>query len=67
VKPENHAECKGFLRGQMAELGIEIVVSTAPPLVPSPWTEHMVCPHGTTFYYEPTSEQRAAWVRDGVA
>jgi hypothetical protein len=58
--------CADVLRDGMAEFGCEITVSTAPPLVFSVWTECFTCPHGVRYYIEPTSEQRAAWARDGV-
>lgn len=67
MNPSNHAECAEYLRKTMAELGSEVTVSTLPPLVKTPYDHGgMVCPHGTTYYFEPTSEQIAAWVRDGV-
>lgn len=65
--PTNHAECRGFLRGLAAKHGTEVVVSTAPPIVAGPYqTGAFTCPHGTTFYIEPTGEQIAEWTRDGV-
>lgn len=42
---------------------VDIHVTTAPPVVPSPWTAAVTCPHGTTFYMEPTGEQLAEWSR----
>jgi hypothetical protein len=62
----NHDSCPTVLKDRMALLGIEIHVSTLPPVVSSPWTEWLTCPHGTKFWYEPTTDQRAAWARDGV-
>lgn len=62
------SECAEFLRTQLAQLGeangigCEAVVSTAPPLVPSPYGTHgFVCPHGTEYWIEPTGEQIAHW------
>lgn len=67
IHPANHRDCRAFLRDQMAAQGVEVVVSTAPPLIRTPYTtDGMVCPHGTPFWLEPTSEQIAAWGRDGV-
>ena len=44
----------------------EITVSTAPPLVKNPFTEGYTCPHGTTYWIEPTSEQIAKWHAEGT-
>lgn len=63
-----HEQCEHWLREGMANLGVEITVSTAPPIIETPYTlAAMRCPHGTDFWLEPTSEQIAAWTRDGVA
>lgn len=60
-------ECIDFLKATMAGLGCDVFVSTEPPIVCGPYpTEAARCPHGTTFYMEPTGEQIAQWVRDGV-
>jgi hypothetical protein len=46
---------------------IEVTVTTLAPLVRGPYTEQAwVCPHGVRWYMEPTGEQIAQWVRDGV-
>lgn len=67
-KPVEHEKCRDFLRQQALAAGCDITVSTAPPLVPSPYGENCFkCPHGTTYWIEPTGEQIAEWVRDGVA
>lgn len=72
MQPQDHAECPVFLKAKMAELGCDITVSDLPPLVQSPFNRpgdgngYLTCPHGTTLYFEPTSEQIAAWARDGV-
>ena len=63
VKP--HETCAGQLREGMAP--IEVTVSTAPPLVAGPYTtEPFTCPHGTTYWIEPTGEQVAQWRREGA-
>jgi hypothetical protein len=68
AEPISHAECREFVRRKMAELGCEITVSTAPPLVEGEFENAgFRCPHGTTFWMQPTGEQIAAWARDGVA
>lgn len=72
IHPEDHAECATFLKTRIRLLGAEVTVSDLPPLVPSPYNRpgdgngQLTCPHGTTFYFEPTGEQIAQWVRDGV-
>ncbi len=63
----NHVDCAGFVRDTMAGLGAEVTVSTAAPIVVSPFGANgFECPHGVAFWVEPTGEQRAAWARDGV-
>ena len=65
--PDCWVECSGILRDTMASKGCEVTVSIAPPLIMTPYTqEAFVCPHGVTYYMEPTSEQIAQWTRDGV-
>lgn len=60
-------ECWREIRDRMAAMGVEITVTTQPPLVAGPYTaEPLECPHGVTYWFEPTGEQIAAWVRDGV-
>lgn len=67
MTPTEHKDCAAFLRQQSADLGVDVTVSTAPPLVASPYgVTAFACPHGTTYYMEPTGEQIAAWTRDGV-
>ena len=40
----------------------DITISTEPPLVRGPYTgAGFTCPHGTTYWIEPTSEQIAKW------
>jgi len=39
----------------------DITVSTAPPLVANPFTEGYTCPHGTSYWIEPTGDQIARW------
>lgn len=61
-----HAGCAGVLREGMA--GFEVTVSTERPLVASPYTtEGFTCPHGVTYWIEPTGEQIARWQAEGVA
>lgn len=63
----DHSTCEKALTEGMAAQGVEITVSTEPPLVAGPYTTNgHTCPHGVTFWIEPTGEQIAAWARDGV-
>ncbi|MFJ6215117.1 hypothetical protein ACIQGZ_17535 [Streptomyces sp. NPDC092296] len=65
--PISHAGCPAKLRGRAAAMGAEITVSEQPPIVAGPYTtDPFVCPHGVTYWVEPTGEQIAQWVRDGV-
>lgn len=72
IHPENHAGCATFLKTRMRLLGADVTVSDLPPLVQSPYNRpgdgngSLTCPHGITFYFEPTGDQIAAWARDGV-
>lgn len=62
-----HDTCLAVLKDRMAALGVDITVSTIAPIVRGPYTTApFICPHGTTFWIEPTGEQIAEWVRDGV-
>ena len=68
ILPASHDDCAAFMKQKMAELGCDINVSATPPIFASPYgAENLTCPHGTTYWYEPTSEQVAEWVRGGVA
>lgn len=60
-------ECANRLRQDFADRGIEVTISTAPPIVQGPYTvDGMTCPHGIAYWWEPTGEQIAKWTRDGV-
>ena len=62
-----HANCPEELRSMAAGQGMDVTVSTSPPLVPGPYvTDPFECPHGTTYWIEPTGEQIAAWTKDGT-
>lgn len=62
------SECAEFLRTSMAEIGGEITVSTARPIVDSPYgLNGYTCPHGVDYWIEPTGEQIADWAARGVA
>jgi hypothetical protein len=65
--PVDHKDCPGYLLEGMAQLGTEVTVSIAPPLVAGPYTTApFTCPHGTSYWIEPTGEQIAQWARDKV-
>ncbi len=59
-------DCGQEIRTRMDTLGCEVTVSTIRPLVSNPYLEAMECPHGVTYYFEPTGDQIAVWARDGV-
>jgi hypothetical protein len=66
-RPVCWEECAEFLRSQAKELGLDVVVSTAKPLVPGPYTQPpFICPHEVTFWLEPTGEQIAQWTGGGT-
>jgi hypothetical protein len=65
--PEDHEQCGPWLKAQFAQLGCDVTVTTAAPLVETIYDQDpFICPHGTVFWHAPTSEQIAAWGRDGV-
>ena len=64
-------ECENTIREKWAKVcgdqPTEITISTVPPIVAGPYTQDgLTCPHGITYWLEPTGEQIAAWGRDGV-
>jgi hypothetical protein len=63
----DHGACAEELRIGMHP--IEVTISTEPPLIRGPWTtDGFTCPHGTTYWIEPTGEQVARWMaEDGGA
>ncbi|MFF4600598.1 hypothetical protein [Amycolatopsis sp. NPDC001319] len=66
-EPLNHEDCRQVLIDEMAKRHTEVTVTTAPPVIVNPYTtDPFVCPHGTAFWMEPTSEQIAEWAREGV-
>ena len=59
--------CEAELRDGMRGLGTDVMVSTSEPVVAGPYTtDGFICPHGVTYWIEPTGEQIAEWVRDGA-
>lgn len=63
----DHAKCRETLRAKALEGGSEVTVSAEPPLVRGAYpAEAFTCPHGTTYWIEPTGEQIAQWVKDGT-
>lgn len=66
-QPVAHLHCRTLLRTKMADLGTDVSVLTEPPPTKTPYAQPpMTCPHGTTYWLEPTPAQIAAWERDGV-
>lgn len=60
-------DCAGHLHRGMAEQGIDITITTQPPLVHGPYTvAGFVCPHQVSYWMEPTGEQIAKWAKDGA-
>lgn len=67
-EPACAAECAELLRRLLKDLGADAHVTHVPPILPPRYKAFaMRCPHGVVWHAEPTSEQEAAWVRDGVA
>ncbi len=59
--------CDQDLAAMAAKNGLDVNVSMLPPLVTGPYvTDPFTCPHGTTYWIEPTGEQIAQWVKEGV-
>lgn len=73
-RPACASECKAVLLAEWAracgQAGVPVAeahITHVAPLIPSLYKEvRMTCPHGVTWHMQPTSEQIAAWVRDGV-
>lgn len=64
---DGHSTCREFLREQWAGKGIEVHVAAVPPIVAPPYEEApFTCPHGVTYWVEPTSEQFAQWMKEGT-
>jgi hypothetical protein len=68
----DHSECRDVLKlnlaiacGNVGEPDMDLVISTEPPLIrarPGQWQPlACTCVHGTTYWIEPTGEQRAKW------
>jgi len=46
---------------------LDVTISTAPPLIAGPYTTApFTCPHGVSYWLEPTGEQIARWAEDGT-
>lgn len=61
------SECGQFIRDFYAEHDIEVFATTARPVVWTPYdTLNMVCPHGVTWFAQPTSEQIVKWQEAGA-
>jgi hypothetical protein len=67
MTPGGRSECARELATRSQALGMAITVSAEPPATPSPYGEEWItCPHGVTYWIEPTGEQICAWVEAGV-
>ena len=62
--PHGRTVCAQLLIDTMAGLDCEITVTAVQPHVPGPFVTGHRCPHGVTYWIEPTGEQIAAWVAD---
>lgn len=63
----DHADCRWSFRADFARRGIEVTVSSAPPIVANPYSAaNATCPHGVTFWCEPTGDQLMRWAKDGI-
>lgn len=63
----DHLFCANQLKKAAGDIGTDIVISTEPPIVQGEYeTGEFTCPHGVTFYIEPSGEQIAEWVRTGT-
>jgi hypothetical protein len=65
--PTAHSGCRDCMIALATADGVDIIVSTAPPLIEGPYgINGFTCPHGTTYWIEPSSEQIAQWRKDGT-
>jgi hypothetical protein len=62
------SECAELIRAGLAESGqmvtgqdCEVTVSATRPLVMNEWIRGYTCPHGVTYWFEPTTDQIATW------
>lgn len=59
---DEHATCPAALRDMAARAGSDVTVSTEPPIAAGPFEAgQFTCPHGVTYWVEPTGEQISAW------
>jgi hypothetical protein len=60
-------DCAEFLKNKATGHGLDVHVSTQPPIVAGPYTtDPFMCPHGTTYWIEPTGEWIAWAVENGI-
>lgn len=65
--PIAHLGCPSTMRQEAKAKGLDVTVSEAAPIIAGQYTtDPFTCPHGVTYWIEPTGEQVAQWVRDGV-
>jgi len=66
--PIAHLGCPSTLQREAKAKGLDVTVSEQAPLITGPYTtDPFTCPHGVTYWIEPTGEQIATWVRDQIA
>jgi hypothetical protein len=60
-------DCRDYMESLADKDGVDIIISTEPPLVCGPYgINGFTCPHGITYWIEPSGEQIAQWVKDGT-
>jgi hypothetical protein len=66
-KNSPHEDCGAYVKAYFDANDVEVTVSTLPPIVPNEYEDlGLSCPHGVRFYAEPTGDQIATWIRNGV-
>jgi hypothetical protein len=59
--------CIEAVRRLSVELGLDVIVHEQPPELIGPYAMlSPECPHGNSFWCEPTDGQRTAWIAEGV-
>lgn len=68
IIPDTFAhECQSFIRARFTAANLDVTLSTEPPLVRGPYTtDGFRCPHGITYFAEPTGEQIAYFAENNV-
>lgn len=69
---EPHSECIPEIRSVLNESSLAVgldyhadyTITETPPVFRTQWTDYFICPHGVVIWVEPTTDQRARWVKD---